>query len=137
MKKLTDDQIEQYREMREAGQSITKAMTALGYSASMSRMGHARLPKVLRGVELDISQGESKRLEKLAEEYTPQRFDKLIKGRLVETVTKGADADATPAAKLLGSHKELNLWSPDTVVGVQVNVALLDQLEGVIKTPKD
>jgi hypothetical protein len=135
--KLTDEQIEKYREMREGGQSITKAMTAIGYSESMSRMGQARLPKVLKGIEVDISQGESKRLEKLAEDYTPQRFDKLIKGRLVETITKGSDADATPAAKLMGSHKELNLWQPDTVVGVQVNVALLDQLEGVIKTPKD
>jgi hypothetical protein len=80
------------------------------------------------------------RLIKLAEQYDPKTAEKVIMGRVLDVTINGEDSVAIPAAKLAGSHKALNLWSPDQALGVQVNVQLLESLEpseGIVITPKD
>jgi hypothetical protein len=134
---IDDEKIKQYREARENDVPISKAMELIGYSPKVARQGVHKLPKVLKGIEVELQSAAAEHYIALADKFDKKSYEKLIMGRMASTIAKGSDADATPAAKLAGSHKELNLWSPDSVVGVQVNVALLDQLEGVVKTPKD
>ena len=56
----------------------------------------------------------------------------LVRGRLVENVVKGKDG-GTMSAKVLGSDKELGMWTPDMQTGLVVIGELPAHLESRAK----
>ena len=85
-----------------------------GYSETQASKGWAAVPD---GVKL-LLPAKGKRLMKLGS-VDPQTQKKLLLGRLVDNVMEGKDGGAM-SAKILGSHRELNLWTPEQNQGVVV-----------------
>jgi len=55
----------------------------------------------------------------LADSMTLQKAGKIATGRLISNCITGTDKGAM-SAKILGSHHALNLWTPDSAVGLIV-----------------
>jgi hypothetical protein len=86
-----------------------------GWSELQSKKGYAAVPA-------DVLAMLPKKTKALMDKGRALKGDKdamenLILGRLGENIANGKDA-GTQSAKVLGSHRDLNMWTPDQLAGV-------------------
>jgi hypothetical protein len=97
------------------GAPVGEALRQAGWSELQSKKGYAAvpadvlamLPKKARAL---MDKGKALKADKSA-------MEDLILGRLGENIANGKDA-GTQSAKVLGSHRDLNMWTPDQMSGV-------------------
>lgn len=93
---------------------IGQALVQAGWSETQAKKGWGAVPdRVIATLP--------KKMKRL---ITKGKMDKrdlehLAIGRLAENVTSGKDGGAM-SAKILGSHREINAWTPDQQLGVIV-----------------
>lgn len=108
------------RDVLRKGKSVYESLVKAGYSVKQAKKGLQRIKQshALR----TAFQEETAKLEKerAAAPLLPDSWnakEQLIVNRLVKNIRAGKDGGAL-SAKLLGSHKALNLWTPDFRTGV-------------------
>lgn len=103
------------------GQSLLRALTDCGFSETQARKGLViiRQNNALRTAFAD--EAEAMRQEKKDRPITPDwgTIEGDIIHRLHENVLDGKDK-AVMSAKVLGSHKKLNLWQPEFQQGIVI-----------------
>jgi hypothetical protein len=67
------------------------------------------------------SSARGKRLQQRGT-ISPADQEKLVRGRLVENVIEGKDAGSM-SAKILGSERTVNMWTPENQTGVVILAA--------------
>lgn len=72
---------------------------------------------------------KGRNLIKLSKSLTIEQQQHLLVGRLIDNVERGTDKGVM-SAKVLGSRKEISLWTPD----LQVGVVLVNAPESSVKT---
>lgn len=103
------------------GASITRAMTASGYSAAQARKGRAAV--LSRAGMRAALREQLEQMAALADAFPPELQEKVIVSRLLQNIVEGRDR-AAQSCKQLGQHRELNLWQSESQAGVVVlNVA--------------
>lgn len=91
---------------------VGQALVQAGWSETQAKKGMAAVPdKVIAVLPKRV-----KRLIALGKTDKETRKH-LIRGRLVDNITKGKDGGAM-SAKILGSDSELNLWTPEFQQGL-------------------
>jgi len=93
---------------------ITKALETAGWSPLQARKGWKAVPR-------DVFAILPKKAKALIEKGKIDKKDMehLLMGRLVENITKGKDG-GSQSAKILGSHRDINLWTPEQMQGLIV-----------------
>ena len=94
------------------GKPIMHAMKEAGYSHATSLQGMAAVPKTV----LALMPQESNLID-LGRAVTPEQQENMVRGRLMLNVMKGRDAGVNSAYRL-GQDKRVNMFQPDTQVGV-------------------
>jgi hypothetical protein len=97
------------------GAPVGEALRQAGWSELQSKKGYAAVPA-------DVLAMLPKKAKALMDKGKALKSDKdamenLILGRLGENIANGKDA-GTQSAKVLGSHRDLNMWTPDQLAGV-------------------
>jgi hypothetical protein len=95
--------------------TIKAAMLQAGYSEAQAAKGWSKVPQA----SLKLLPEKMQRLIKLGRTTPAQDMRALVHGRLIDNVTTGKDAGAQ-SAKILGSSRDLNMWTPDMQMGVIV-----------------
>ena len=101
--------------MKETGNNFFQSAVAAGMSPGQARKGTSKMTKAMLRAMID----EGVKLADLADEVGIEKAGKIAVGRLIVNAATGKDGGAM-SAKILGSHHALNLWTPDTQVGVIV-----------------
>jgi hypothetical protein len=112
---------EQYRKAADLlgqGVPVGKALTEAGWSAKQAAKGYSKIPA---GV-LKLLPAKQKELIALGKSTTPDDMKHAVLGRAIENVMHGKDG-GVQSAKLLGSYRDLNMWTPDTQMGLIVLTA--------------
>ena len=99
------------------GMPVGQALRAAGWSEMQSKKGFAAVPG-------DVLAALPKKAQALMDRGKALKTDKsamenLIVGRLSENIAQGRDG-GTQSAKVLGSHRDLNMWQPDQLAGLIV-----------------
>jgi hypothetical protein len=94
---------------------VCSALEQAGWPPTQARKGLAKVPLAVYGML--SKKGQS--LIKLGEETAKEDRRHLVRGRLIENITKGTDKGAM-SAKILGSDSELNMWQPELQAGLVV-----------------
>jgi hypothetical protein len=118
--------------MEESGQTIKGAMMASGYSEPMASRGWTGVPKSV----FALLAKRGTKLTRLGAELSLDDCKHLVLGRLAENCVKGKDGGVM-SAKVLGSRRELNLWTPDSQVGVIVLNQSQAQVEKMLEPPAE
>lgn len=95
--------------------TIKAAMLKNGYSESRADMGLTGVPKTALAMLLEKSAPKLARWQTM----TTQDYKALVMARLSENVYEGRDGGVM-SAKALGGIRELNLFTPDSQIGVIV-----------------
>jgi hypothetical protein len=95
--------------------TIKAAMLQAGYSEAQAAKGWSKVPQAA----LDLLPEKMQRLMRLGRTTPAQDMRALVHGRLIDNVTKGSDKGAQ-SAKILGSSRDLNMWTPDMQMGVVI-----------------
>lgn len=114
-----------------SGMSIRQSMIDAGYSVGIANEGIAGVPQ--RVIKLLGKKGM--RLAALGE-IDASTQEKITRGRLVYNVIQGIDKGAQ-SAKLLGSDRRVNMFTPDTQIGVIALVAPTEVHENMGKMLKE
>jgi hypothetical protein len=112
---------EQYKKLADLlgdGVPVKDAMVKAGWSETQAAKGWQKVPK---GV-IRMLPKSAKRLMELGKMTPPEEMRALVHGRLIDNVTKGTDK-AAQSAKILGTSRDLNMWTPDMQMGVIVLTA--------------
>lgn len=96
---------------------VGQALMQAGWTELQARKGWESVPN---GVIATLPK-KMKRLVELGKTDKETRRN-LIRGRLVDNITRGKDGGSM-SAKILGSDTELNLWTPDVQMGLVVLTA--------------
>jgi hypothetical protein len=99
----------------EAGTPVCSALEQAGWPPTQARKGIAKVPLAVYGMLSKSAQ----RLIKLGKVTDREARKHLVRGRLIENITKGTDKGAM-SAKILGSDSELNMWQPELQAGMIV-----------------
>jgi hypothetical protein len=101
-----------------SGKSVTEAMLEGGYSESLAKHPAfaARRSKPLRTALLRAG---IKYIDLGRKFSNPEDRKNLVRGALVENVLEGKDK-ATQSLKMLGSETDVNMFTPETMVGMTV-----------------
>lgn len=129
----TPQQIEAFRRVAESGGSIREAALAAGYAPSVAAKGRCDLPSVLEEMLPKIKEHIA-----LGQKLNPQEQEAYVRGRALALAENGSDKGAQ-VLKLLGSDRRVNMFVPDTQIGVIVvgESARLDALDESITIPAD
>jgi hypothetical protein len=57
--------------------------------------------------------------DKPRQDNRPGSYAALVHGRLIDNITKGTDK-AAQSAKILGTSRDLNMWTPDMQMGLVI-----------------
>jgi hypothetical protein len=123
--KKTPEQYKKLANLLGDGVPVNKAMVQAGWSETQAAKGWQKVPK---GV-IKMLPKSAQRLIQLGKTTTPDDMRALVHGRLVDNVTKGTDK-AAQSAKILGTSRDLNMWTPDLQMGViilQTPQSLIDR----------
>lgn len=93
---------------------VCEALKEAGYSEKTAVKGWAAVPDSV----LALMPQQGKALVELGKIDKDARRN-LVRGRLITNVIEGKDGGSM-SAKILGSESELNMWTPDTQVGLIV-----------------
>jgi hypothetical protein len=99
----------------DAGTPVCAALEEAGWSPTQAAKGTSKIPQAVYGMLSKKAKG----LIKLGRETAKEDRKHLVRGRLIENVTKGSDKGAM-SAKILGSDSTLNMWQPEVLNGVIV-----------------
>jgi hypothetical protein len=113
--KKTKEQHEKLAKLLDAGTPVCAALEQAGWSPNQAAKGTSKIPQAVYGMLSKKAKG----LIKLGRETGKDDRKALVRGRLIENVTRGSDKGAL-SAKILGSDSELNLWQPEVMTGVIV-----------------
>jgi hypothetical protein len=104
------------------GKTLSEAMQLAGYSVAVAKTGRRGLSSELLAVLEAYEKGKKAANELIAyrKGFSIKEVGSIVEARLLKNAVEGTDAGAV-SAKTLGGHKDLKLWQPDTVVGVQIN----------------
>jgi hypothetical protein len=104
------------------GKNLHDAMLVAGYAESQAKRGAAALSKDLASAYADRKLDKAKELIELGRRMRSdiELAKDVVFGRLSQNSMEGTDA-GTVSAKALGSIKELDCFTKDVVVGVQIN----------------
>src|SRR5215471_1614726 len=110
--KKTKEQDEILAEMLTDGAGPVEALRAAGYSEHSARQGWKKVPA-------RIMSKLGKKGKRLIEKgkMDKQDLEHLVIGRLAENVISGKDGGAQ-SAKILGSHRDINAWTPEQMAGL-------------------
>jgi hypothetical protein len=97
---------------------VSEAMVKAGWSEQQAAKGWKKVPQ---GV-IKMLPKSALRLINLGKTTPADDMRALVHGRLIDNCTKGSDKGAQ-SAKILGSSRDLNMWTPDTQMGVIVLAA--------------
>jgi hypothetical protein len=97
---------------------VSEAMVKAGWSEQQAAKGWKKVPQ---GVVRMLPKS-AQRLINLGKTTPADDMRALVHGRLIDNVTKGSDK-AAQSAKILGTSRDLNMWTPDTQMGVIVLTA--------------
>lgn len=106
---------EELEKVSDGEQTLQGALISAGYSPSTAKMGWTGVPKVA----MSLLTKRGAKLTRFGAELSLDDCKNLVLGRLAENCVKGKDGGVM-SAKVLGSRRELNLWTPDSQVGVIV-----------------
>ncbi len=127
----TDRQKKAAELLADPNRTITSAMIEAGYSPATASQGMAAVPATVLALGMKGSNvyqvGKSLKVEDLRH---------LAIGRLAINVTEGKDGGVM-SAKTLGSHRELNLWTADTQVGVILVQAPETHVKALSQVPEE
>lgn len=119
----TKEQVDAFCDALEAGQPIYTAMIRAGFSPHVAARGRAGVPKRLRRyLPATVSQAIGDQLREYVEagqRLTAAERADYVRGRALAMATAGTDRGAQ-ALKLIGQDRAVNLFVPDTQVGVIV-----------------
>lgn len=93
---------------------VCEALAEAGYAPNQAKKGWTAVPDAV----LALMPQKGKELTALGKIDKDTRKH-LVRGRLITNCIEGKDGGAM-SAKILGSESELNMWTPDTQVGVIV-----------------
>jgi hypothetical protein len=113
--KKTPEQYKKLADLLGDGVPVNKAMAQAGWSETQAAKGWLKVPK---GV-IKMLPKSAQRLIHLGKTTPAEDMRALVHGRLVDNVTKGSDK-AAQSAKILGSSRDLNMWTPDMQMGLVV-----------------
>lgn len=99
------------------GAEIKATLLANGYANGPANMGLAGVPKVSLLLMLEKQNPEMHAI--ITGGYDAPDYKALVLARLTENVVKGRDGGVA-SAKALGSIRELNMFTPDSQVGVVI-----------------
>lgn len=93
---------------------VTKALEQAGWAPKQASKGWDTVPR-------DVMAILPKKAQRLIElgKLGKKDMEHFALGRLVKNVQDGKDGGAQ-SAKILGSHREINAWTPDNQTGVIV-----------------
>ena len=99
------------------GMPVGQALRAAGWSEMQSKKGFSAVPgdvlaALPKKAQALIDRGRALKTDKSA-------MENLIVGRLSENIVQGKDG-GSQSAKILGSHRDLNMWVPDSQQGLIV-----------------
>jgi hypothetical protein len=98
-----------------AGNSIKQSMIAAGYSEKQASKGKAAVSnKMLKALA-----AEGYKMADFGKQFSMDELKNIAIGRLVTNSITGKDGGVM-SAKTLGSHRDLNLWTPEQMAGVIV-----------------
>lgn len=92
---------------------VSEAMVKAGWSKQQAAKGWKKVPQ---GV-IKMLPKSAQRLINLGKTTPADDMRALVQGRLIDNVTKGSDKGAQ-SAKILGTSRDLNMWTPDQLSGV-------------------
>lgn len=93
---------------------VCDALLESGYAPNQAAKGWTAVPDVV----LAMLPKHGRKLAELGKIDKDTRKH-LIRGRLIDNIVRGKDGGAM-SAKVLGAESELNMWIPDSQVGVIV-----------------
>jgi hypothetical protein len=108
------------------GKPVGAAMIEAGYTKQAAAQGWSKVPSTVLG----ILPKKAQKLIRLGRETGKEDRRAMVLGRLLENSATGKDGGAM-SAKILGSDRELNMWTPDSQTGVIVlnmSQAKIDEL---------
>jgi len=113
------------------GEPITRVLTDFT-TPRQAKKGWAAVPdEVLKLAGLSK---KGKALAALGRQLTAQNQEDLVRGRLAQNVISGKDG-GSHSAKILGSDRRVNMWTPDVQQGLiilQAPKALLDNKDEIL-----
>jgi len=110
--------------------SVRSSALAAGYSENVASMGLTNMPKHIRSYVLTRRKKLSK-ISQLAHGLTPEEQEKIVIGGLLANVASGKD-QAVNSLKLLGQHKSVAMFTPDSATGVIViNAAPIPSFDNI------
>ena len=128
----TKQQHEKLAKLLDAGTPVCAALEQAGWSPTQAAKGTSKIPQAV----YSMLSKKAKGLITLGRETGKEDRKSLVLGRLIENVTQGKDKGAM-SAKILGSDRELNLWSPDSQTGVIIlQQPSAEQLAGLLERPR-
>jgi hypothetical protein len=134
--KPTSQQKKAAREVVRKGKTPAEALRCAGFSPAQARKGAGEFVK-RAGLRKALKDEYNGYLKKCAD--LPELKDQaaIITHRLLQNIINGKDGGAQ-SAKLLGSHRDLRLWEPDTSVSIHIDRTLLDVLDtnDIVSTQK-
>lgn len=114
VKRPTPRQVKAARLLSDGQKSIRQAMKEAGYSQDTANAGMRAVPATV----LALMPQESNLID-LGRAVTPEQQENMVRGRLMLNVMKGRDAGVNSAYRL-GQDKRVNMFQPDTQVGVVI-----------------
>jgi hypothetical protein len=120
--KKTKEQIAAFETALANGDTIENARLAAGYAPSAAKRGKDGLPKELMAILVKMKRADAQELMALgrAVRSNLEEAKDLVFGRLSHNAMTGSDA-GTLSAKTLGSIKEIDCFTKEVIVGVQIN----------------
>jgi hypothetical protein len=109
---------EQFAKGISEGKTIKDAMIDAGYPKSRALRGTAGLTK--RMIQAMASEGL--KLAEFGKSLNLETLKNMTIGRLAKNMIEGKDGGVM-SAKTMGSHRELNLWTPEHMAGIIVLAA--------------
>jgi hypothetical protein len=118
----TPEQIAAFRTTIESGGTLEQAKLAAGHTASVAKLGKRGLSKDLTSALADIERGKAKEIIAIgrALRNNLDEAKDLVFGRFGHNVMTGSDAGAM-SAKSLAGLRGVDLNTPETMIGIQVN----------------
>jgi hypothetical protein len=118
------------------GHSQKEALLAAGYSRDTAARSSTYLARRSRGLREALAEAVQEMAK--AKETLPLpgvRAD-YVRTQLFWNMVAGAKPGSNEAARLLGQDREVNMWEPDTRLGVQVDIrAVPEGLKADLLTP--
>lgn len=125
---VTQKQRQLVEELQKPEQTIKESMMNAGYTEFSASRGFAGVPSIV----MKLLGRKGVKLVELGASLNSNQQENLVRGRLAYNVIQGTDKGAQ-SAKLLGSDRRVNMFTPDTQIGVIALVAPAEVHENMDK----